>query len=587
MSRTLTARWRRRITHTSLTVAALTMTASFLAPIATADQVTQDDIDKSKDQEQTTSTSIADLEVQISQLSADRDAAQISAQSANEDYLQALDELDTATTEAKAAEQNAVDAAAATETARSGLGSVVVATYQEAGNPLDFLTPFLTSDSLADLTEARVVLTRAGESSIVEVQNVEALQAVADTMEGIANDKVVEKKSASAEAEKTKTDAETAAQNAVNAVTEAEDRRTDLISQLARQRNTTVELETQYQDRLEAERRAREEAAAKEALQQQAAAARSSAGSQSADQQPTAQPTPSAEPSATAQPSPEPAPEPTPTVAAEPSTPSPAPEPEPTPEPTSEPAPEPSPEPAPEPTPTVAAEPSTPSPAPEPEPSPTPKPTPSPTPEPEPTPEPSPTPEPEPSPTPTPEPEPTPEPTPEAEDPATEEPAPEPEEPATEEPAPEPEPEPAPEPEPTPEPEPEPEPEPAPEHQYGAGADTAINTAYSFLGVPYVWAGESYDGVDCSGLTMLSYSPAGIYLTHSSRVQYGEGLQVPLSDAQPGDLVFWSEDGTQSGIYHVAMYLGDDQMIEAPTFGMTVRVTSMRYYGAMPYAVRP
>ena len=548
MSRTLTARWRRRITHTSLTVAALTMTASFLAPIATADQVTQDDIDKSKDQEQTTSTSIADLEVQISQLSADRDAAQISAQSANEDYLQALDELDTATTEAKAAEQNAVDAAAATETARSGLGSVVVATYQEAGNPLDFLTPFLTSDSLADLTEARVVLTRAGESSIVEVQNVEALQAVADTMEGIANDKVVEKKSASAEAEKTKTDAETAAQNAVNAVTEAEDRRTDLISQLARQRNTTVELETQYQDRLEAERRAREEAAAKEALQQQAAAARSSAGSQSADQQPTAQPTPSAEPSATAQPSPEPAPEPTPTV---------------------------------------AAEPSTPSPAPEPDPSPTPKPTPSPTPEPEPPPEPSPTPEPEPSPTPTPEPEPTPEPTPEAEDPATEEPAPEPEEPATEEPAPEPEPEPAPEPEPTPEPEPEPEPEPAPEHQYGAGADTAINTAYSFLGVPYVWAGESYDGVDCSGLTMLSYSPAGIYLTHSSRVQYGEGLQVPLSDAQPGDLVFWSEDGTQSGIYHVAMYLGDDQMIEAPTFGMTVQVTSMRYYGAMPYAVRP
>ena len=536
MSRTLTARWRRRITHTSLTVAALTMTASFLAPIATADQVTQDDIDKSKDQEQTTSTSIADLEVQISQLSADRDAAQISAQSANEDYLQALDELDTATTEAKAAEQNAVDAAAATETARSGLGSVVVATYQEAGNPLDFLTPFLTSDSLADLTEARVVLTRAGESSIVEVQNVEALQAVADTMEGIANDKVVEKKSASAEAEKTKTDAETAAQNAVNAVTEAEDRRTDLISQLARQRNTTVELETQYQDRLEAERRAREEAAAKEALQQQAAAARSSAGSQSADQQPTAQPTPSAEPSATAQPSPEPAPEPTPTV---------------------------------------AAEPSTPSPAPEPEPSPTPKPTPSPTPEPEPTPEPSPTPEPEPSPTPTPEPEPTPEPTPEAE------------EPATEEPAPEPEPEPAPEPEPTPEPEPEPEPEPAPEHQYGAGADTAINTAYSFLGVPYVWAGESYDGVDCSGLTMLSYNPAGIYLTHSSRVQYGEGLQVPLSDVQPGDLVFWSEDGTQSGIYHVAMYLGDDQMIEAPTFGMTVQVTSMRYYGAMPYAVRP
>ena len=166
-----------------------------------------------------------------------------------------------------------------------------MATYQEAGNPLDFLTPFLTSESLADLTDARLVLTRAGESSIAEVQNVEALQAVADTMQEIANDKVVEKKTASTEAEKTRTDAETAAQNAVKAVTEAEDRRTDLISQLAQQRNTTVELETQYQDSLEAERRAREEAAAKEALQQQAAA-QSSTGSQSADQQPTAQPTP-------------------------------------------------------------------------------------------------------------------------------------------------------------------------------------------------------------------------------------------------------------------------------------------------------
>ena len=48
----------------------------------------------------------------------------------------------------------------------------------------------------------------------------------------------------------------------------------------------------------------------------------------------------------------------------------------------------------------------------------------------------------------------------------------------------------------------------------------------------------------------------------------------------------WSSDGSQSGIYHVAIYLGDDQMIEAPTFGMTVRVTSMRYSGVMPYAVR-
>jgi len=121
----------------------------------------------------------------------------------------------------------------------------------------------------------------------------------------------------------------------------------------------------------------------------------------------------------------------------------------------------------------------------------------------------------------------------------------------------------------------------------GAGLVTAIAAAQEYLGVPYVWAGESFDGVDCSGLTMLAYQSAGVDLTHSSRVQYGEGEQVDLADAQPGDLVFWSSDGSQEGIYHVAIYLGDDQMIEAPTFGIPVRITEMRYADIMPYAVRP
>ena len=59
------------------------------------------------------------------------------------------------------------------------------------------------------------------------------------------------------------------------------------------------------------------------------------------------------------------------------------------------------------------------------------------------------------------------------------------------------------------------------------GASAAISAAYSYTGVPYVWAGESYGGVDCSGLTMLAWRAAGVYLTHSSRVQYGQGSQVP------------------------------------------------------------
>ena len=164
----------------------------------------------------------------------------------------------------------------------------------------------------------------------------------------------------------------------------------------------------------------------------------------------------------------------------------------------------------------------------------------------------------------------------------TPEPAPSPSETSQPAPAPAPEPEPAPAPTPEPEPEPEPDPTPAP----SGGADVAIAKAYTFIGVDYVWGGESYSGVDCSGLAMLSWAAAGVSLTHSSRAQYWEGTHVSLDSVQPGDLIFWSSDGSAGSIYHVAIYLGNDQMIEAPTFGVPVRVTGVRYSGIMPYAVR-
>ena len=61
---------------------------------------------------------------------------------------------------------------------------------------------------------------------------------------------------------------------------------------------------------------------------------------------------------------------------------------------------------------------------------------------------------------------------------------------------------------------------------------------------------------------------------------------MPVDQAQPGDLLFWSDDGSQPNIYHVAMFLGGDQMIEAPTFGQTVKETKVRHEGLMPNAVR-
>ena len=122
---------------------------------------------------------------------------------------------------------------------------------------------------------------------------------------------------------------------------------------------------------------------------------------------------------------------------------------------------------------------------------------------------------------------------------------------------------------------------------WGGGADTAIATAKSYLGVPYVWGGESYGGVDCSGLTMLAWESAGVDLPHLSRAQYSYGTHVPIGSMEAGDLIFWSSNGAQSGIYHVAIYLGGGQMIEAPTFGVPVRITGVYSWGSiMPYAVR-
>ena len=441
--------------------------ACTLAPSVLADPVDQSDIDRSKASERSTSTSIASLEAQLAQESSNLEDAQIKAQVANEDYLTAVDELNTATKDAQTAQTNADAAASSTAAARSDLGSIVVQTYQESGNPLDPLTPYLTSESLADLADADVALTRAGEKNNAKVQNVEALEAVATSMQTIADQKVTAKEAAKTSAATAKSDAEAAANDAQNAVTTTRTNRQNLIVQLAAQRNTTVELETKYQNQVEAERKAREEAAAQAAAKAASEKAAADLAQKQAEQ-----------------------------AAAQPQESAPAPQ-----EQSSQPSPSPQ---------SSAQEPATTS---------------------------------------------------------------------------QPEPEAAEEEEAAPAPAPAPEPAPAPAHS-GSAASTAINAAMGYLGTPYVWAGESAAGLDCSGLTMVSYAAAGVELTHSSRVQYGEGSLVPLDAAQPGDLVFWSSDGRQSGIYHVAIYLGDDTMIEAPTFGMTVRVTSMRYSGVMPYAVR-
>jgi len=105
-----------------------------------------------------------------------------------------------------------------------------------------------------------------------------------------------------------------------------------------------------------------------------------------------------------------------------------------------------------------------------------------------------------------------------------------------------------------------------------AAANIAVRAALSYLGVQYVWGGASRSGVDCSGLVMLAWEAAGVDLPHYSGAQYEDTVHIPLSDIQPGDLLFYGYDGDE----HVAMYVGNGIMIEAPYTGAVVHLTPIR-----------
>ena len=117
----------------------------------------------------------------------------------------------------------------------------------------------------------------------------------------------------------------------------------------------------------------------------------------------------------------------------------------------------------------------------------------------------------------------------------------------------------------------------------------AVALAYRFLGVPYVWGGETPLGFDCSGLTMYVYGQLGIKLGHYTGFQYYAGLRVPRDRLQPGDLVFFRANS--AGVpQHEGMYIGSGSFIHAPHTGDVVRISSLfetRYALAYLGAVRP
>ena len=109
-----------------------------------------------------------------------------------------------------------------------------------------------------------------------------------------------------------------------------------------------------------------------------------------------------------------------------------------------------------------------------------------------------------------------------------------------------------------------------------AAAQVAVDTALAQQGKPYVWAGAGPSSYDCSGLTQFAYRAAGIELPHSSRMQSAIGTPVARADLQPGDLVFFYEP-----VGHVGIYIGNGQMVHAPTSGDVVKVASIDVMGSI------
>jgi peptidoglycan DL-endopeptidase CwlO len=108
-------------------------------------------------------------------------------------------------------------------------------------------------------------------------------------------------------------------------------------------------------------------------------------------------------------------------------------------------------------------------------------------------------------------------------------------------------------------------------------ANDALQAALGRRGSEYEWSATGPNEFDCSGLTSWAYKQAGISIPRTSRQQWTAGKAASLDALLPGDLLFYDDGtGNPDEIHHVAMYVGDGRMVDAPTEGMLVDVRPIR-----------
>jgi cell wall-associated NlpC family hydrolase len=103
----------------------------------------------------------------------------------------------------------------------------------------------------------------------------------------------------------------------------------------------------------------------------------------------------------------------------------------------------------------------------------------------------------------------------------------------------------------------------------------AVQTALRYVGTPYVWGGSTPSGFDCSGLVQYALGQAGKRVPRISYQQANMGKRVGLNQLRPGDLVAWDNSTRNNGADHIAIYIGNGKIVEAPRPGLAVRVRSL------------
>lgn len=119
-----------------------------------------------------------------------------------------------------------------------------------------------------------------------------------------------------------------------------------------------------------------------------------------------------------------------------------------------------------------------------------------------------------------------------------------------------------------------------------------VDFAKQYIGVKYIWAGNTPKGFDCSGFTQYILKNFGVILEHSASSQFSNGEKISKENLEPGDLVFFTT--YKSGPSHVGIYIGSNQFIHASTGQKRITTTSLnssyylrRYLGARRYKLTP